>query len=491
MKVCLLNDSFPPVIDGVANVVVNYAKYLPQKEDTAVIVGTPQYPDAVYTGYPYPVVTYPSLDIGKTVGGYRAGIPFSEESFTALSSFEPDIIHTHCPASSTILGRLLREKCGAPLILTYHTKFEVEIERAVKLKMIAQEGVRAMVANIEACDDVWVVSKGAGESLRALGYSGDYIVMPNGVDFEKGRVPIEKVREAMEAYELPEGIPVFLFVGRIMTYKGIPLILDALKIVSDQGRDFRMVFIGKGADLEKMEEKTAALGLSDKVIFAGPVYDRETLRAWNTRADLFLFPSTYDTNGLVVREAAACGLASVLVKDSCASEGITDGRNGFIIDETPESMAALLLRVSGDFPYLHEVGKNAMDEIYLSWESAVELARNRYGFVLSERQRRIYAIRRRDVTDYFFTAASSGMSERVRLKAFGDRWFNSFRDTAEGMMDNFRENAEEMKNNFRETAEGVKNSFRETAAGVKTNIRETAAGVKNNLRENMRDKLKN
>ena len=37
--------------------------------------------------------------------------------------------------------------------------------------------------------------------------------------------------------------------------------------------------------------------------------DREILRAWNTRADLFLFPSTFDTNGLVVREAAACGLA--------------------------------------------------------------------------------------------------------------------------------------------------------------------------------------
>ena len=56
-------------------------------------------------------------------------------------------------------------------------------------------------------------------------------------------------------------------------------------------------------------------------------------------ADMFLFPTSYDTNGIVVREAAACGLGSVLIKGSCAAEGITDRRNGYLIDENAESMA--------------------------------------------------------------------------------------------------------------------------------------------------------
>ena len=88
-----------------------------------------------------------------------------------------------------------------------------------------------------------------------------------------------------------------------------------------------------------------------KCIFTGPVYDRDALRAWNTRADLFLFPSTFDTNGLVVREAAACGLASVLIEGSCAAEGITDGRNGFIIEETPEALAALLQKMPATWTF--------------------------------------------------------------------------------------------------------------------------------------------
>ena len=74
------------------------------------------------------------------------------------------------------------------------------------------------------------------------------------------------------------------------------------------------------------------------------MHDREIVRAWYTRADLLLFPSTFDTNGLVVREAAACGLGSLLVRGSCAAEGITDGRNGILIEENAASLAAVLGR---------------------------------------------------------------------------------------------------------------------------------------------------
>ena len=117
--------------------------------------------------------------------------------------------------------------------------------------------------------------------------------------------------------------------------------------------------------------------------FIGPIYDRNILRAWNTRAGSF---STFDTNGLVVREAAACGLASVLIKDSCAAEGVTDGRNGFLIDETPEAMAALLKDICGDLAHLHQVGERAMDEIYLSWEDCVSAAYDRYAAVAEEKK---------------------------------------------------------------------------------------------------------
>lgn len=382
MKVCLLNDSFPPVIDGVANVVKNYAGVMTEKQLAEVMVGTPRYPDADYSGYPYKVVPYQSFDTTEIVSGYRAGNPLHIKAIREMADFAPDIIHTHCPVASTVMGRILRNEVKAPMIFTYHTKFDVDIARAVNAEFLQKEVIRMLVNNIEASDEIWVVSQGAGENLRSLGYEGEYRVVSNGVDFAKGRAAAEKVAEATKGYDLPENVPVFLFVGRLMKYKGLPLILDALAILKQQNMDFRMVFVGDGADAQEMKQKAADCGIADHVIFTGAIKDREVLRAWNTRADLFLFPSVYDTNGIVVREAAACGIASVLIKDSCAAEGVTHGRNGYIIEETPQSMAALLSEVCQDMDRVHQVGQNAMDEIYISWEQSVRDAHRRYEEVI-------------------------------------------------------------------------------------------------------------
>ena len=59
--ICLLNDSFPPIIDGVANAVVNYAENIEKHHGHAVVV-TPAVPGADDSGFPFPVVRYPSID---------------------------------------------------------------------------------------------------------------------------------------------------------------------------------------------------------------------------------------------------------------------------------------------------------------------------------------------------------------------------------------------------------------------------------------------
>ena len=438
MRICLLNDSFPPVLDGVANVVTNYAEQL-TRGGVPVIVGTPRYPGTDYSAYPYPVAAYQSFDTAALASGYRAGNPFSARDLAELSAFAPDLIHTHCPASSTTLARLLRAETGAPVVFTYHTKYDIDIRRVLKLELAAKEAIRTMVSSIAACDEVWTVSRGAGENLSALGYSGEWRVMHNGVDFDKGRADDAAVAEATAGYDLPAGVPVYLFVGRLMTYKGLPLLLDALSILASQGQDFRMVLVGKGPDRALLEQRAAELGLTDRCLFTGPIYERETLRAWNSRADLFVFPSTFDTNGLVVREAAACGLASVLIRGSCAAEDVTDGRNGFVVDETPEALAALLKSVSGDLPRLRAVGQRAMDELYLSWADAVAAARARYGEILEAHRAGLLPDKTHQPAEHLLSLAARSLEERERRRLALEELQSEFRETAAGMMENIQE----------------------------------------------------
>ena len=405
-NICLINDSFAPTIDGVANAVMNYAAILNRDFGRASVV-TPFVPGAEDDKLPFPVLRYPSLGF-TGLEGYRAGYPFSAAVLDSLEEDKFDLIHSHYPFSATMLARALRDRIDVPVVFTYHTKYDVDIANAVDLKPVQDGVIRWIVQNIEACDEVWTVSRGAGENLRKLGYHGELAVMPNGVDFPRGGADPAVIRALEEEFPLPGDLPIFLYVGRMMWYKGIRITLDALAALQAEGEDFRMVFVGGGADRDEIVACAEALGLTGKVLFAEPVHDREKLRAWYCRADLFLFPSSFDTNGLVVREAAACGLGSVLIRGSCAAEDVTDGVNGFLIEEYAASMADLLRRVMHDRPAMRELGRRAGDELYLSWDAAVARASERYDVVIDKYRGGIYP-RRRTISDLFYHNMAQAM----------------------------------------------------------------------------------
>ena len=416
LSVCLLNDSFPPLIDGVANTVKNYADIINKNHGKAV-VAVPYYPGANDGNFSYKVVRYPSINTEKLIN-YRAGYPFSPESFEKIKKENINIIHTHCPFASILLARTLRDSLDAPVIFTYHTKFDVDIARSLGNRFLQNRVQKMLVSNIEACDEVWVVSEGAGENLKSLGYRGEYVVMPNGVDIPKGRVPEEEIAKLTAGKDLPQNVPVFLFVGRMAWYKGLDIILESLAKIKEKGDDFRMVFVGGGLDFEEVREYAKELGILEKCLFEGPVHEREKIRAWYCRADLFLFPSVYDTNGLVVREAAACGLASVLIEGSCAAEGIDDGDTGFISGNESEVFAEKLHALCSNRELLKTVGKNAAEKIYLSWEDSVANAAERYKTVLENYRAGKYRKKEPRFSDEWFRAEGEILADINRAKKY-------------------------------------------------------------------------
>ena len=385
LRVCLLNDSFPPTLDGVANTVVNYAEVIQSRLGRA-IVATPSYP-GVTDDYSFPVVRYPSIDATRSTG-YRAGLPFSPTTIKELSGFEPDIIHSHCPMASNVLARALRANLHVPIVMTYHTKFDIELAKAIKSELMQTAATSLVVKNIKACDEIWVVSRGSGENLRSLGYKGDYIIMDNGVDFPRCKAAPEEVEAIRRQHGLNGSVPVFLFVGRMEWYKGIRITLDGLNMIRSQGLPFKMIFIGDGGEFEEIKAYAQKLGLSDVCVFTGAIRDRSLLRAYYSAADLFLLPSTFDNRPIVVLEAAACGLASLLIRGSSSAENVTDGRQALLVDENAASLAEGVSRVIKDRSLASRMGQYAQDELYISWEDAVDRAYKRYSIVIDNYQRK-------------------------------------------------------------------------------------------------------
>ncbi len=467
-NVCLMNDSFPPLIDGVANAVVNYASVISSSLGEATVV-TPECPSAQDDAFGFPVVRYKSMSITEKLCGYRAGYPFSSSKLEMLSNSGFDIIHSHCPFASTVMARTLREKINVPLVLTYHTKFDIDIRRAIPNKLLADSVIKLVVSNIEACDEVWTVSHGAGENLRSLGYEGNYHVMENGVDFPCGRADKAKVGELRAKYGLSDEIPTFMFVGRLLWYKGLRLILDALKMLSEKGIDYRMLIVGDGADRAEMEQYVEELKLGDKVIFTGAVYDREELRVFYTAGDLFLFPSLYDTNGIVVREAAACGVGALLIEGSCAAEGITHGRTGILTQNNADAIAAELEFAASHLQEVRDIGQRAMEEVYISWETAVKRAFRRYQ-VVAENVRSGNTRRREGFISEDFFLIMDRLTNGVQD-------FRSLPDNIRETSNAWKESSKRFSDSIMESMKRLDESWRESGKRLGDNIRETKDNI--------------
>lgn len=379
-RIGLLSSSYPPQIDGVANAVWNYSRYLEKNHEGAIVVAPKiKQPETVES--PSPVLRYASIDTAKKLG-YPAGVPMAPDIARVFQKQPPSLLHAHDPLVSVMIARELKNIYDVPSIMSYHTKFDQDITALVKNKAVADLALKMIRDNASACDEVWVVSRGAGENLRLTGYEGEMVVMPNGVDMPHEKASEEAVREYCG--DLPAGVPIFLFIGRMIKAKGILQIISALAILRAKNIDFRMVFIGDGRDFDLLKSEAKAALVEDKCVFLGRIQNREILHAWNTRADLLIFPSEYDTQGLVVVEAAAAGTPALLIRGSAAAENVQDDVNGFLTENDPTAIAERIMKIVEHPELLEAVSRGASRDLYWSWEDAVDSAYERYQIVLDK-----------------------------------------------------------------------------------------------------------
>lgn len=96
-------------------------------------------------------------------------------------------MHVHAPFASSVLVSNINHRPKVPVVLTYHTKFDIDISKRIALHGFRKIAMRFLLENINAADEIWVVTEGCAQSLRDIGYKGSYMVMENGTDFRYGR----------------------------------------------------------------------------------------------------------------------------------------------------------------------------------------------------------------------------------------------------------------------------------------------------------------
>ena len=382
-NVGLFNESFPPVMDGVAVCVENYAHWIQEKVGGVSVV-TPRKLNANYGQYPYEVLDYASVPV-----------PFRHPYVTGIAQIDPllraklyrrrfKIVHAHSPFSAGLMALQVAKTQHIPLVATFHSKFKDDFREVIPSDMVVDQAIKIVMEFFDRADEVWVPQASVEEVIREYGFKGHVEVVDNGSDLVAD-YPDTYFEDARKALGIAPEEFVFLFVGQHIWQKNVRLVIDALEKIKDL--PFRMFFVGTGYAAGEMKDLVAQKGLSDKVTFTGMLTEREKVTRYYAAADLFLFPSLYDNAPLVVREAAALHTPAVMVEGSTAAEILRDGENGYLVPNELDAFAARLRQLYRDRGQVRRVGLAASRTIVRSWEDVVGEVLDRYDALIARKTR--------------------------------------------------------------------------------------------------------
>ncbi|MBO5581731.1 MAG: glycosyltransferase [Bacteroidales bacterium] len=368
-------------MDGVAICVENYAKWM-QKMAGGVSVITPSASGADYSQYDFEVLDYFSVPVPFRKP-YVAGIGEVDPTFLAKIVKRPfKIVHAHSPFIAGRIASHVSSLRNIPLVATFHSKYREDFSRVIPSDLLVNQAIKLVVEFYERADEVWVPQESVIDVLREYGYKGPVEVVMNGSDLVAD-YPDAFFADARNQLGIAPDEFALLFVGQHIWEKNVRMIIDALEQLKDIR--FRMFFVGTGYAASEMKKLVSEKGLDDRVTFAGVIKDRERLKQYYAASDLFLFPSLYDTDGIVVKEAAALHTPSVMLETATAASILQNDENGFVVPDSLEAFTARIRALAGDPERVRRVGLQASRTLVRSWEDVVGEVLDRYNHIIGRK----------------------------------------------------------------------------------------------------------
>ena len=259
--------------------------------------------------------------------------------------YKPDIIHVHHPFLLGVSGSNVARILDVPCVFTYHTMYEQYAHYVPLFGNTAKPIIRCIVARFCAqVDGIVVPSDAIKNDLRAVGVISPIEIIPSPLRTLFLQTTADtKSKSKNTFFDL-------ILVSRFTKEKNIPFVFEVFKQLPQH---VRLTLVGYGAEYQAMQEYAFDIMLlsRERVIFVHKP-EPEHLRALYQSADLFIFPSQTDTQGLVLAEAMSQGLPVVALDGPGQRDIIRNGENGFIVTGVAEAVR-VIQRIMSDSPFHH------------------------------------------------------------------------------------------------------------------------------------------
>jgi glycosyltransferase involved in cell wall biosynthesis len=302
--------------------------------------------------------------------------PLITDVLERVEAAAPDVVHVATPGPIGVTGLVAAKLLGLPVVGSYHTELGPYALQLTRDAVIAELTSHWVDFFYRQCDLVLAPTLGVMAALTARGAGRRVLVWGRGVDTEV--FAPSRADDALRAELVGDGNLLLLSVGRISDEKRLDVLLDAFARVRMTLPGARLAVVGDGPARERLESEGR-----EHVRFLGEVRG-PGLAGLYAAADVFCFPSTTDTFGQVLLEAAASGLPTVSVAAGGGAELVEDGITGLVVPpENPAAFALALLRLGGSESLRRTFGVNARERaLARTWESSWAELRDAYRFAV-------------------------------------------------------------------------------------------------------------
>ena len=369
MRVLFISDVYFPRVNGVSTSIRTFRQDLAECGIETLLVAP---------GYETPGLA----DDAGIIRVPASGVPGDPEdrrmrwgplhrALDGLKSEAIDVVHIQTPFVAHYAGSRFAKLNRVPCVATYHTFFAEYLHHYVP---VLPRGIGRFLARAftrSQCDDVQALiapSDPMRDVLLQYAVPTPIHVLPTGLPADRFKPGNRERFRAAAA--IPDGRPLMTYIGRVAHEKNIEFLITVFTEVRRTLPQAMLVIAGEGPARPSLEKLVAQSGLSRDVHFAGYL-DRDTgLLDCYAAADVFVFASRTETQGLVLLEAMAQG-APIVSTAELGTRSILKGACGaLVVNERVADFAAAVVRVLQEESLRRELSQRGRTYAQ-SWSSAV------------------------------------------------------------------------------------------------------------------------
>jgi glycosyltransferase involved in cell wall biosynthesis len=380
LRIAIFTNNYFPFIGGVPISIARLSKGL-QKLGHEVYIFAPEYPQnskeselnvircktfwhQEQNGMELPIVNIFSNDI--------------EDKFNELDF---DLVHAHHPIWLGSKGLSLAEKYEIPSVLTYHTRLEKYTHYLPDFRLF-KKLFRNRIAHYiikkaaNRSDAVFAPTENAKEYLRNIGVSKHIKVLPTGIDFDDYQLSEQEINSLASKYKRDDEV-ILLSVSRLSKEKNLYFLMKSLKYIKENTNlKFKCLIVGDGSEKENLADYIIENDLKEYVELIGTIDYKEISKYYNL-ADVFVFASKSETQGMVLLEAMAGKTPVVAVRSSGIDNVIENGFNGYKVAEDVSQWSGKVIKLIENKKLLADMSDNAYQ--YAQDNSIEEMAQDAVG----------------------------------------------------------------------------------------------------------------